>query len=162
LISRTAAALIGAAALLSTTPADAKGRHGGHDRDDDRWERNERHGHRDYGHWNGHGRGHDQHGYAGPRWHAPAPFLPPLPPPPWVWFRPQVRRDYHRHVQGCGHAGYGYRAPVYDYGYWCKRCNHGWSARDDFYSHVYHQHQVPYPHIPGVVVNVGATWIFGY
>jgi len=163
LISRTAAALLGAATLLSAAPADAKGHHGGDDWDDDHWERNERHGH--------HGHYANQYRYESPRppqWRAPVPFwppfLPPLPPPPWQWGWSQPRPAYHSHAPGCGHAGYGYGygPPVYDYGYWCKRCNHGWRARDDFYSHVYHQHQVPYPQIPGVVVNVGATWVFGY
>ncbi len=70
---------------------------------------------------------------------------------------------YHPHAPGYGYRyGDGYAPPVHGHGYWCERCNHGWDDRDDFYAHVHQQHLIAYPLIPGVVVSVGATWVFGY
>jgi hypothetical protein len=46
------------------------------------------------------------------------------------------------------------------FGYYCKPCNHYFSARDELYDHVAYRHDVPFRHL-SVAVSFGALgWIF--
>jgi hypothetical protein len=70
------------------------------------------------------------------------------------------RRNHHsshkRHYQHGKRRGY----ETQYVGYYCRPCNHYFSARDELYDHVAHQHHVPFRDL-SVAVSFGAFgWIF--
>ncbi len=70
------------------------------------------------------------------------------------------RRNHHfshkRHHQHGKRRGY----ETQHVGYYCRPCNHYFSARDELYDHVAHQHHVPFRDL-SVAVSFGAFgWIF--
>ncbi len=60
---------------------------------------------------------------------------------------------HHRRGKRHGHE-------TQHFGYYCKPCNHYFSARDELYDHVAYRHDVPYRHL-SLAVSFGAFgWIF--
>jgi hypothetical protein len=63
------------------------------------------------------------------------------------------QKRYHQHGKRRGHE-------KHHVGYYCRPCNHYFSARDELYDHVAYRHRVPFRHL-SVAVSFGAFgWIF--
>ncbi len=69
-----------------------------------------------------------------------------------------VSHERDHHVSHKRHRQRGYEQ--HHIGYYCRPCNHYFSARDELYDHVAYQHRVPYRHL-SLAVSFGTFgWIF--
>jgi hypothetical protein len=69
-------------------------------------------------------------------------------------------RNHHASHERQHHRGKWRGHKKHHVGYYCKPCNHYFSARDELYDHVAYRHHVPFRHLT-VAVSFGAFgWIF--
>ena len=123
--------LIGSAAALLFAPSAAWAGSGHHDYDRDRTH-GQYQSHSEYGHHVSHKRNH--HGV----------------------YRRDHRVSHKRHHQHGKRRGY----ETQHAGYYCRPCNHYFSARDALYDHVAHHHHVPFGHLSLAVSFGPFGWIF--
>ncbi len=69
-------------------------------------------------------------------------------------------RDHHAFRERQHHRGKWRGHEKHPVGYYCRSCNHDFSARDAFYAHVAYRHHVPFRHLAATVRFGAFSWTF--
>jgi hypothetical protein len=69
-------------------------------------------------------------------------------------------RGHHASHKRKGHRGKRRGHEKHHVGYYCRPCNHYFSARNELYDHVAYRHRVPFRHLEVAVSFGGFGWIF--